>query len=81
MSESDTKRNGPFSTYIEIHAFVIGMYAGYIDYPEWRGIDGSLEHRDDFEAEKHYGEGGYLLGAILRLATEMLRQRVLRLRQ
>lgn len=43
----------------EIHALVAGAYAGLT---EWKGADVP----DEFVAEKHYYQGGYIVGTILR---------------
>jgi len=53
------------STYVEVHSFIMGIYAGLT---EWRGIDSDILNNPDVRKEPHYCYGGYILGTILRWA-------------
>jgi len=53
------------STYVELHSFIIGIYAGLT---EWRGIDSTTLENPDVKKEPHYCYGGYVLGTLLRWA-------------
>lgn len=58
-SEQDTLANFPLLrdlTYREWHAFVNGFYKG--------AVEGGRKH--EYDREKHYWRGGYLLGAAIR---------------
>lgn len=65
--ESDTERDGAFSWSGETHGFAVGLYYGFIDFRDWGGLpDGYAEGKN---IEKGwYPKGGYVLGAVLRVA-------------
>ncbi len=52
------------STYAEVHAFIIGIYAGLT---EWKGIDSELMKNLDVAKEPHYAYGGYIVGTAGRI--------------
>jgi len=70
-TEESGSYHGPFSTYIECHAFLIGLYEGFKDFVDWDGIDKKAKNKD-VENEIHYAKGGYIIGAILRILVLMI---------
>jgi len=63
-----------FSSYEEVHAFVHGLYAGFV---EWRGIDSETMRNEDVKKEPHYAKAGYIVGTLLRVAIIVLLARTL----
>ena len=63
-----------FSSYEEIHAFIHGLYAGFV---EWRGIDSETMRNEDVKKEPHYAKAGYIVGTLLRVAIIVLLARTL----
>lgn len=64
--------HGPFSTYAEDHAFMIGLFHGFIDFIDWNGLDKSAKKHPAVRKERHYAEGAYICGAILRVALLLI---------
>ena len=62
-----------FSSYEEVHAFVHGFYAGFV---EWRGIDSAMQY-EEVQKEPHYAKAGYIVGTLLRIAIIVLLARFL----
>jgi len=63
-----------FSSYEEVHAFVHGFYAGFV---EWRGIDSETMRLEEVQKEPHYAKAGYIVGTLLRVAIIVLLARFL----
>jgi len=62
-----------FSSYAEIHAFIHGFYAGFV---EWRGIDSAMQY-EEVRKEPHYAKAGYIVGTLLRIGCIVLLARTL----
>ena len=65
MKLKDMFNSDFLSTYAEVHAFVIGVYTGLV---EWKGLDDKTMQNPDVKAEIHYAKGGYIAGTLLRWA-------------
>lgn len=49
---------------VEVHAFAIGVFEGFKDFRDWKGIE---SENADVVAEPHYAKTGYVIGAFLRV--------------
>jgi len=65
-TEDDTERDGFLSYSGETHAVGVGIYHGFIDFKDWRGLPEDYAKGKNIEAG-WYAKGGYIVGALLRV--------------
>lgn len=65
-TESDSERDGFLSYSVEFHALAIGMYAGFLDFKDWDGLDQKARENPSVRQEMAYAHGGYVIGAVVR---------------
>jgi len=65
-SESDTDRDGFLSYAGETHALALGIYHGFKDFRDWRGLPEGYADGKNVE-RGWYPKFGYFVGAVIRV--------------
>jgi hypothetical protein len=69
--ESDTDRDGFLSYSGETHGLAVGVYYGFIDFKDWRGLPDGYADGKNIETG-WYPKAGYVVGASLRVACYLM---------